>query len=80
MVISETCFSHYFLNNIFIKFGSNLYRQIVGIAMGTNCAQLVTDCFCFAMKETSCCLSLTIIRLILFEGSTLLQDTYQITV
>ena len=26
---------HYLLDNIFIRFGSNLYRQIVGIPMGT---------------------------------------------
>ena len=27
------------LENIFIRFGSKLHRQIVGIPMGTNCAQ-----------------------------------------
>ena len=27
---------HYLLDNIFIRFGSKLYRQIVGIPMGTN--------------------------------------------
>ena len=36
---------HYLLDNIFIKFGSKLYRQIVGIPMGTNCAPLVADLF-----------------------------------
>ena len=25
------------LDNIYIRFGSKLYRQIVGIPMGTNC-------------------------------------------
>ena len=34
---------HYLLDNIFIRFGSSLYRQIVGIPMGTNCAPLVAD-------------------------------------
>ena len=38
---------HYLLDNIFIIFGSNLYRQIVGIPMGTNCAPLVSDLFLF---------------------------------
>ena len=38
---------HYLLDNIFIRFGSKLYRQIVGIAMGTNCAPLVSDLFLF---------------------------------
>ena len=32
---------HYLLVNIFIRFGSKLYRQIVGIPMGTKCAPLV---------------------------------------
>ena len=31
------------LDNIYIRFGSKLYRQIVGIPMGTNCATLVAD-------------------------------------
>ena len=34
---------HYLLDNIFIRFRSKLYRQIVGIPMGTNCAPLVAD-------------------------------------
>ena len=80
----------YRLDNIFIRFGSKLYRQIVGIQMGTNCAPLVAclcasdlTCweradflalvcvvfcefvtFCFVMRETLCCLCLTIIKLI----------------
>ena len=36
---------HYLLGNIFIRFGSKLYRQIVGIPMGTNSAPLVADLF-----------------------------------
>ena len=31
----------YLLDNIYIRFGNKLYRQIVGIPMGTNCAPLV---------------------------------------
>ena len=38
---------HYLLDNIFIRFGRKLYRQIVGIPMGTNCAPLVADLFLF---------------------------------
>ena len=38
---------YYLLDNIFIRFGSKLYRQIVGIPMGTNCAPLVADLFLF---------------------------------
>ena len=29
------------LDNIFIQFGTKLYRQVDGIPMGTNCAPLV---------------------------------------
>ena len=42
---------HYLLDNIFIRFGSKLYRQIVGIPMGTNCTPLklvaVLFLFCY---------------------------------
>ena len=38
---------HYLLDNIFIRFGSKLYRQMVGIPMGTKCAPLVADLFLF---------------------------------
>ena len=31
----------FLLDNIFIRFGTKLYRQVVGIPMGTNCAPLV---------------------------------------
>ena len=37
----------YLLDNIFIRLGSKLYQQIVGIPMGTNCAPLVADLFLF---------------------------------
>ena len=33
------------LDNIFIRFGTKLYRQVIGIPMGTNCAPLVADLF-----------------------------------
>ena len=39
----------YLLDNIFIIFGTELYRQIIGIPMGTNCAPFVADLslFCY---------------------------------
>ena len=37
--------------NIFIRFGSKLYRQIVGIPTVTNCAPLVADLFLFCYKR-----------------------------
>ena len=41
----------YLLDNIYIKFGNKLYRQIVGIPMGTNCAPLVADLFLFCYER-----------------------------
>ena len=41
---------HYLLDNIFIRFGSKLYRQIIGIPIGTNCAPLVADLFLFCYE------------------------------
>ena len=48
----KMCYAlHYLLDNIFIGFGSKLYRQIVGIPMGTNCAPLVADLFLFCYER-----------------------------
>ena len=58
---------HYPLDNIFIRFGSKLCRQIVGIPMGTNYAPLAADLLCFVMRETLCCFCQTIIKLILLK-------------
>ena len=35
----------------FIRFGTKLYRQTIGISMGTNCAPLVADLFHFLLWE-----------------------------
>ena len=39
----------FLLDKIYIRFGSKLYRQIVGIPMGNNCAPLAADLslFCY---------------------------------
>ena len=37
----------YLLDNIYMRFGIKLYRQIVGIPMGSNCAPLVADLFLY---------------------------------
>ena len=39
------------LDNIYIRFGTKLYRQIVGIPTGTNCAPLVADLFLFCYER-----------------------------
>ena len=41
----------YLLDNINIRFGTKLYRQIVGIPMGTNCAPLVADLFLYCYES-----------------------------
>ena len=43
--------STYLLDNIYIRFGTKLYRQIVGIPMGTNCAPLVADLFLYCYER-----------------------------
>ena len=42
---------NFLLDNIFIRFGTKLYRQVVGIPMGTNCAPLVVDLFLFCYER-----------------------------
>ena len=41
----------FLLDNIFIRFGTKLYRQVVGIPIGTNCAPLVSDLFLFCYER-----------------------------
>ena len=38
-------------DNIYIRFGTKQFRQIVGIPMGTNCEQLVADLFLFCYER-----------------------------
>ena len=42
---------HYLLDNTFIRFGSKLYRHIVDIPKGTNCAPLTADVFLFCYES-----------------------------
>ena len=39
------------LENTFIRFSTKLYRQVVGVPMGTNCAPLVADLFLFCYER-----------------------------
>ena len=41
----------FLLDNIFIQFGTKLYRQVAGIPMGANCAPLVADLFLFCYER-----------------------------
>ena len=40
-------------DNNFIRFGTKLFKQSVGIPMGTNCAPLVVDLFLFCYERDS---------------------------
>ena len=41
----------FLLDNSYIRFGSKLYRQIVGIPMGTSCVPLVDDLLLFCYER-----------------------------
>ena len=41
----------FLLDNIYIRHDTKLYRKIVGITMGTNCAPLVADTFLFCYER-----------------------------
>ena len=41
----------FLLDNPFIRFGTNLYKQEVGILIGTNCAPLVVDLLLFCYER-----------------------------
>ena len=37
--------TEFLVDNIYVRFGGQLFRQLVGISMGTNCAPLLADLF-----------------------------------
>ena len=39
------------MDNTYIRFGTKLYRQIVGIPMGINCAPIVAELFLFCYER-----------------------------
>ena len=41
----------FLLDNIFVRFGDTVYRQVVGIPMGTNCAPLIADLFLYTFER-----------------------------
>ena len=47
----NVCDALFLFDNIYIRFGSKLYRQIVGIPMGSNCALIVADLFLFCYER-----------------------------
>ena len=41
----------FFVDNIYVKFGGQLFPQTVGITMGTNCAPLLADLFLYPYEN-----------------------------
>ena len=41
----------FLINNIFGQFGRRLFRQVIGIPMGTNCAPLLSDLFFYSYEN-----------------------------
>jgi hypothetical protein len=41
----------FLLDNIYVGFGNTLFKQIIGIPMGTNCAPLVADLFLYCYER-----------------------------
>ena len=49
---NELCMAITFLiDNIFVEFDNRIYRQVIGIPMGTNCAPLIADLFLFCQER-----------------------------
>ena len=41
----------FLVDNIYVRFGGQLFRQIVGISMATNCAPLLADSFLYSCEN-----------------------------
>ena len=41
----------FLVDNIYVRFGGHLFRQMVGIPMGTNCAPLLADLFLYSYEN-----------------------------
>ena len=41
----------FLIDNIFVQFGGCLFRQVIGIPMGTNCVPLLADLFLYSYEN-----------------------------
>ena len=41
----------FLIHNIVVQFGGRLFRQMIGIPMGTNCAPLLADLFLYSYEN-----------------------------
>ena len=53
---AELCeaFTIFMEKKYYVQFKALVYQQIVGIPMGTNCAQLIVDLFYIVMRRILC--------------------------
>ena len=59
----------FLVDNIFVRFGEQLFRQTVGIPMGTNCATLLADLFLYSYENEFLINSLRRVKESLLESS-----------
>ena len=43
--------TEFLVDDIYVRFGGQLFRQMVGIPMGTNCAPILADLFLYSYKN-----------------------------
>ena len=43
--------TEFLVDNIYVRFGGQLFRQMIGILMGTNCATLLADLFLYSYEN-----------------------------
>ena len=41
----------FLIDNIFLQYGGRLFRPVIGIPMGTNCAPLLADLFLYSYEN-----------------------------
>ena len=41
----------FLVDNIYVRFGGQLFRQMIGIPMGTDCAPLLADLFLYSYES-----------------------------
>lgn len=42
--------NYFQIDNIYVRYGKTVYRKVVGIPMGTNCAPLIPDLFLYCYE------------------------------
>ena len=51
IVVAHLMSNSFDSDNIFVSFGGTLFRQVVGIPMGTSCAPLLADLFLYSFLQ-----------------------------